>query len=279
MKKLFFVCSLAMMFCSCNNVISKVSALTGKVGAKSDLTTDSIVIDKDQQHAKVHYYVDFPTDGSELLVNAIREYVNEQLGGTYNGDESNGQVMIDTYAQQEWTSLVSQYNELAGETENEFIRDISFYTEYEIRLLYETDKFVTYQTFMTTYLGGAHGMHNLTGVTFRKTDGRRFGYDMMRQLYSEEFYTITKEGLISYFSQSGMGKPTTDEELKEWLMTSDDVNYLSHPRCEPYMVEDGVTFVYQPYEIAPYAAGMPEFTVSYQDIKPFLTVGAQKMIP
>ena len=275
MKKTLFVCTLAMMLCSCNSIIGKVSALTGK----SDLKTDSIVVAKDQQHAMVRYYVDFPTEGNSLLVNAIREYVNEQLGGTYDGDESNGQLMIDTYAQNEWSSLVSQYNELLAETENEFMNDISFYTEYEIRKIYETDKFVTFQTFTMTYLGGAHGMHNQIGVTFRKSDGRRFGYSMMRQLYSEGFYNITKEGLRSYFSQAGMGKPESDEELKEWLMTSDDVNYLSHTRCEPYMVEDGVLFIYQPYEIAAYAAGMPEFTVSYQDIKPYLTVGAQKMIP
>jgi hypothetical protein len=45
------------------------------------------------------------------------------------------------------------------------------------------------------------------------------------------------------------------------------------------MTEKGVEFLYQPYEIAPYAAGMPSFTLSYQDIRPYLTIGAQKMIP
>ena len=57
------------------------------------------------------------------------------------------------------------------------------------------------------------------------------------------------------------------------------MNALSHPVADPYMTEQGVHFLYQPYEIAPYAAGMPAFTISYEDIKPYLTIGALKLIP
>jgi len=31
---------------------------------------------------------------------------------------------------------------------------------------------------------------------------------------------------------------------------------------------DGVTFIYNPYEIAPYAAGVIELTISNDDLKP-----------
>ena len=37
-------------------------------------------------------------------------------------------------------------------------------------------------------------------------------------------------------------------------------------------------FVYNPYEIGPYAAGMPTFTIPYADIQPYLTTTAQKLI-
>ena len=274
MKKVFFLSCFIAMLCSCNSIVGKVSELTGK----GNLKTDSIVVVKDLKHASVRYYVDFPTSGNSLLVNAIREFVNEQLGGTFDGEESDGKTMINTYAEQEWQNLVSEYDEMASQADEEYMRDMTFYTNYEIRLVYETDKFVTYQTFTDTYLGGAHGMQNFYGVTFRKSDGRRFGYSMMRQLYSEGFKGIIKEGLRKYFAE-GVGRTPSDAELKEWLMTSDDINYLSQPRGAPYMMEDGVKFLYQPYEIAPYAGGMPEFTVSYNDIKPYLTIGAQKLLP
>jgi hypothetical protein len=39
-----------------------------------------------------------------------------------------------------------------------------------------------------------------------------------------------------------------------------------------------VTFVYQPYEIAPYAVGMPAFTIDFKEIRPYLTVTAQKLL-
>ena len=259
---------------SCDSIKKKMASLTGS----DELKTDSIVFHKEADHANVHCYVDYPTDGNELLVNAIQEYVNEQLGGTFDGDPNDGQQLVSVYGEGEWNNLKDEYKDLVADGEGDWMDDVSFYTDVDIRKVYETEKVVTYITTTDTYLGGAHGMQSQTGVTFRKSDGRRFGYDMMRQLLSEEFYQETKEGLRTYFKEAG-ADAQTDAELKDWLLTDDDINSLSHPKADPYMTEKGVEFLYQPYEIAPYAAGMPSFTLSYQDIKPFLTIGAQKMIP
>lgn len=258
---------------SCDSIKKKMASLTGS----DELKTDSIVFHKEADHANVHCYVDYPTDGNELLVNAIQEYVNEQLGGTFDGDPNDGQQLVSVYGEGEWNNLKDEYKDLVADGEGDWMEDVSFYTDVDIRKVYETEKVVTYITTTDTYLGGAHGMQSQTGVTFRKSDGRRFGYDMMRQLLSEEFYQETKEGLRTYFKEAG-ADAQTDAELKDWLLTDDDINSLSHPKADPYMTEKGVEFLYQPYEIAPYAAGMPSFTLSYQDIKPFLTIGAQKMV-
>lgn len=37
------------------------------------------------------------------------------------------------------------------------------------------------------------------------------------------------------------------------------------------LTDDGLMFTYSPYEIASYAAGMPEFTIPYAELKPYFT--------
>lgn len=272
MKKYLFLVTLLALTCSCNVVAKQLSLLGG-----GKLQTDSIVFEKDQSHATIRLYVDFPTSGNDILVNAIAEYISETLGGTYEGDLKDGKKLVNNYGQKQWESLRAEYVNMTDEMDSEFLSSISFYTTYEIRKIYETDLVVTYASFSDTYLGGAHGMQYSYGVTFRKSDGRRFSYAMMRELGTEGFYTLTKNGLKEYFDEA-TGSALSDEELKGYLLTEDDVNYLTRPHADPYMVEKGVQFIYQPYEIAPYAAGMPEYTVSYDKILPYLSVSARRMI-
>jgi hypothetical protein len=211
MKRLYFsLVVIALTLSSCNTIVKKFSGLTS-----NDLTTDSVVFHKDAEHATVHFYVDFPTDGNELLVNAVQEYINEQLGGTYTGSQTEAQPMLDYYGAEQWDSLKVEYQDMTADGDTDWMSDVSLYADKSIRKVYETEKIVTYVTQSDIYLGGAHGMQYEYGVTFRKSDGRRFGYDMMRQLYSEGFYQLTKKGLQDYFGEAGVDA-TRDEMLKEY---------------------------------------------------------------
>jgi hypothetical protein len=115
-------------------------------------------------------------------------------------------------------------------------------------------------------------------MTFRKSDGRRFGTDMMCNLYSDDIHAIIKKGLMEYFSEYSSESVNTDDELKEYILTDDNVDYLPLPRNTPYITEEGFVFTYQPYEISYYAAGMPTFTVPISKMKPLLTQTALKML-
>ena len=99
----------------------------------------------------------------------------------------------------------------------------------------------------------------------------------MRQLYSEEMYNLRKEGLREYFNESG-DNANTDEELKDCIITDDDVNYLPMPKHTPYVTKKGMVFIYQPYEISYYAAGAPTFTIPLKKMKPFLTQTAKELL-
>ena len=102
-----------------------------------------------------------------------------------------------------------------------------------------------------------------------------FGYDMMKGLDSPAFKKLIKEGLRKFFSKEGDEKGMSDEDLKNELIAFDgSIDELPLPDTEPYMTEQGVTFIYQPYEISYYAAGRPEFTIPFDDARPYLKLHA-----
>ena len=66
------------------------------------------------------------------------------------------------------------------------------------------------------------------------------------------------------------------EELNNYLFLETGV--IPFPAWTPYPSEDGLVFTYQQYEIASYAAGMPEFTIPYADLRPYLTPEAKALV-
>ena len=292
-KKLFTVMMCALVLVSCGQDSAKKRSraaaadtddMTEEIMDDDDddddndeLTTKQLAYSFDEDKVEVSLSVDYPTDGPDQLVNAIREFVSETLGGTYEGSLKQGKQLVDYYGQQLKTELMEESASQREEIEDENYIN-GFYKKYIISLAYETDRLVTYTVNEEIYLNGAHGVEYFYGQTFRKNDGRRFGHDMMRDLYTDGMYSLVKEGLRAYFNEVGGEGLGTDEELKEYIITDDNVDYLPQPRHAPFVMSDGVRFVYQPYEISFYAAGMPQFTLSLQQIKPYLTVTAKRML-
>ena len=234
---------------------------------KQDLAfaTDSIKYNKVEKASKVNFVADYPTQGNPALVQIVREWISEEMGGFYKGSYDKGD------------SLVDFYGSAAMDTMRVFLKEIEPGMQQEsqmnIRKKYETNKFVTYEASSYSYYGGAHGGATLEGATFRKTDGRKFGWDIFKlESRFSKVQELIKAGLKQYF------KVKTDDELKDNLLSPDQIYVLPLPQAAPYFTKEGVKFVYAQYEIACYAAGMPTFTVPYDKIKDALTVPAAALI-
>ena len=96
----------------------------------------------------------------------------------------------------------------------------------------------------------------------------------------EEFVravVLIKEGVRSYFAEFETDVKT-DEALKDMLIGVEDINRIPLPSAAPYFTKEGLSFVYQQYEIAPYAAGMVSFNIPYAKIRPFLTKDASALV-
>lgn len=138
----------------------------------------------------------------------------------------------------------------------------------------EADNYWVYLSENYEYLGGAHG--GVTGagyLTYSKADGSRItGFIDPDQL--EAIQPLLRAGIVSYFSENE--DDLSEEEALEYLFIEDGIIPL--PVQDPYPSEDGLNFIYQQYEIAPYAMGMPSFTIPFDQIKPYLTEQTRKAL-
>lgn len=258
-----FIASVLLATCLASCIERKTE--NGKVGI------DTLIFNKKDTNANIGLKVEFPVTDNKVLENAITEFIIEELGGTYNDDLINGNAIIKYYGN-------TLYNEITNEAK-EFGDEYNPSLEYSqsIIKIHETKLYVTYIADTYVFMGGAHGTSTKAGCTFRKNDGRRFSYNMLHNTERAEFKQMIKQGLRKYFANLGT-EITDDETLASMLITESDVNYLPLPESEPYLTDQGVVFIYQQYEIAPYAAGMPKFTISYRDIMPYLTTTALNYI-
>lgn len=138
--------------------------------------------------------------------------------------------------------------------------------EYQVGLtkVEETDKYVLFNSSNYIYMGGAHG--GVTGegdIIFRKSDGARIRNVIDRSRVME-MQDLIQEGLQAY------------GEDMDYLFIEDGVFPL--PVWEPSLTKEGVSFTYQQYEIAPYAFGMPSFTIPYEKAMEFLTPEAKALV-
>ena len=121
--------------------------------------------------------------------------------------------------------------------------------------------------------GGVHGgVIGYGGITFRFSDGSKID-NFLKDNVVKDMQPLLKKGLKEYFSENADEKVTTDKQLMENLMLSDENNNLIPlPAWTPYPDEKGkgLIFTYQQYEIACYAAGMPSFILTWEELKPFL---------
>lgn len=214
-------------------------------------------------------YADYPACDTGALSQNIREWINETLGGTYSGTLNDGQAMLAYYGQLHIDKVKSDLEEFGG---NINMSDYAYYVQ--IRNKFESELFVSYESEIYEYNGGAHGGEVETGCVFRKQDGRRFGWDMFTAEGLSALHNIIKEELKKkYFKES------SDEDFYGRLLVDDNARYIFPlPATPPIFVRNGVKFTYQQYEIAPYAEGMPSCTIPYERLTDLFTASVKPLV-
>lgn len=139
-----------------------------------------------------------------------------------------------------------------------------------IHKVFETDDYWVYLSENYVYLGGAHGGVTGSGyLTYGKSDGQLIG-GMLDESREKDMQPLLYEGVKSYFEESG------DVFDEDFLFVQD--GYIPFPQKDPCPMGDSILFVYQQYEIAPYAMGMPSFKLPMAKVSSFLKPEARKAL-
>ena len=241
------------------------------------LTTKKITKSLKNDAGEFDLTIDFPEGGNATLVNAIREYISESLGstygggedeslqGSYSGDLADGEKMATYY----FDLNVKEFNGMYNDMKQDGMPEVpELASSIKITKDYETDKVVTFLYNSYENGGGAHGGAVGSGMTFRKSDGRRIDWDLFTTV---KMQSIIRDGLKEYFEVK------TDDELAGCL-TLNDSYILPMPVTPPLFGKDGIIVTYQQYEIASYAAGMPSFVIPYKKAKDMMNNTGKKLI-
>lgn len=263
MKTLSIFCSLAVSAalisgCICGNNGRKAAP------AVVDTLTDTLSLDDECGYFSLS--VEYPKEKNIALRTVVGEYVSEKLGGEYSQDVSDIKSVAKYYFDKNVKEFQDMYNEYGEDPSMKYQSSNSF-SVYD-----EGPAYITYMFTSEIYSGGAHGSYYRYGMTFRKSDGRRMGWDVVRNKYDSEFNELLKGGLKKYFEVE------TDEELEGCLMGIEGLYSIPLPEAPPVFTKDGVEFIYNQYEIAAYAYGTPSFTISYKDMDDYLMYSAKKML-
>ena len=241
------------------------------VATVDTLRTDSIAKEYSDSTAHVLVSAEWPVDGEKALVASIRRYICEELAIDVTTDEEHhvnytddGKKLVAGTASKQFKDLSGMWYDAKKEGYGgDMVYDFLLRTwKFE-----ETDTYVTYMRTSAGYTGGAHGYFLAAGKTFRKNDGKSFGYEMEYNRATEK-HDVIKQTLFKKSSSPQLYK-IIKEGAKRYLL----------PSSPPYFTKDGLCFTYQQYEIACYAVGLVSFTVPYDKIRPLLTEEAATLIP
>lgn len=228
----------------------------------------------------------YPTKGNQILIDSLQTWIA--------GNLANGIPMADNPLFTPDSLLLANGEKLAAMAGKKLIEDskrdfqdfieddISVTYDYSVnfRPIFESDSLLTYSFSSYGYSGGAHGAAAELTQTFNKNNGIRLTFanafvpgslDKLKEIIKNELWE-------QYFKpEIPADDSTEDVSLSDMLLIENDS--LPLPVCPPYFMPDGIHIIYQQYEIACYAAGMPTCVIPYETVKPLLNADVKALIP
>ena len=120
-------------------------------------------------------------------------------------------------------------------------------------------QFVSYMVEYYGFRGGAHGIATMTPVVFNSKTG-----DLVPE---EEFFVEGYRNPVAGLTRNPLLDALEgDEEALATIFEPD----LVGPNGNYEVTKDGVTWYYQPYDIAPYDLGVISVTVPWKELKPYV---------
>ncbi|WP_300110576.1 RsiV family protein [uncultured Alistipes sp.] len=133
----------------------------------------------------------------------------------------------------------------------------------EMELIIESDarivdSLLVYSISRSSYTGGAHGMYTLSWHNYSIAGGYELALsDLFTPEQQESLLTLIKHKLYEQFEATGDEDLAAQGLFPEYIAATENFE----------VSEDGITFYYNPYDIAAYALGRIEVHISGEELK------------
>ena len=249
MKKLF-IASLALLACACTEKKGDETPKADLSWGTAELCIENPVAPGEKECYQIKVKVDTLAGESELAM-SLAAVIRDSILCT---QESTVQEMVKHLAdsiEAEWkTELAERY-----EPDSEYKDMYQYYYSVEANQMEnDRDDVLSYSEQTDTYLGGAHGSHYVRYYNFDLATGKL--------LNIQNIVPAEKEMLVLMAMQEKLcsdweAKDLADLQEKTGITMLGDL-YLTNN----FLLQgDSITFLFNQYEIAPYAAGLISITV------------------
>lgn len=171
---------------------------------------------------------------------------------------------VDSFIQQYTTNYVKDMTPLYREDRYDEKRKKWYEYSYTIQTKVETglNDAIVYRIDSEVYEGGAHSIKQQQIINFNAENGKPI---KLTDLFVKGYEYPLEDLLLEQLYRHTHAHSLDELHDKGYLLTMDifiPKNFV--------LGEDGITFVYNPYEIAPYETGNTELTLSYSDLEKLL---------
>ena len=222
--------------------------------------SDSIALEEGRTDTlTVDIRMEYPAKGmSAQAMESLRDIITaEAFGNGYCGKAP--QEAIDAYASDYISTYRDENLELAESLAGENSMALSWgkyitgaFTG-EMNMA-DGDRLMNYTITDYSYTGGAHGMNTETCLVFSQETGEPLS---LEDIFREDCITALPELLMKHVSEAFENPSDADYLLVREI-----------PVTENFSISDsGITFIYNPYEIAAYAAGTIRITIPWEELQ------------
>ena len=258
----YFLLIFTLMSCNLKSADKgdNLSALSDSVELNDFVpTTDSIqyhdsVTLGPNSMVKVDISCVYPTNLNKQLTDSMLTWISQQLSDSALKYKNNIPQLVPAKGREFLTRDTREAKNLYEERENTD-QTVNYEFEEHISIAYQDSDYITLTDETYVYMNGAHGSTTITNTTFSLADGSQQGWNLLKGMDSFLLMQKITEGIKQYLGLSD------DDNLYDHLL----VDAIQMPVTPPFLMNDGIHLLYQQYEIAPYAVGMPEVVIPKLD--------------
>lgn len=286
MKSLIYLFLTALAAISC---IGKQSSSVEEIG---ELELDSIVVEEKIKllpnepdsvpHATLNIKFVYPSAfGTKEELQKLQAVFYEKIFGEEYADAVSQQEAVERYIaryaefyREEATEFYKENSSslnLSDDGDRWFLNSLSYGREINNNIVFINENVISFNCFSWDYTGGAHGNYSYSNHSINLKTLKPIAIDeILSDNYEDELITIIKSKLPHVIMEKLDNSVTDINELKTYFFDFEKIEVTDNFM----LTETGMTFTYNPYEIAPFAAGEIEVHIPYGEMMNLLNPDA-----